>query len=205
VGVGIWLAQPKAQPKPFITTLQKGEFQAVPNTCKVIPASVLSQVLSGKPSKSVQTAGSAGNSDCTYTVDAKPVFRVLDAKVQAFGPNLIAPGNGSATSYAVYSFGQEKQSLAKPSKGTASPPATIRSIPGLGSRAFNAAQVYHQGKTVTDRDTVMLQYRNVLIMISLWANDSNGFGPVATSQLQFDAQSVARSLLATVKKEPTES
>ncbi|HET7017352.1 MAG TPA: hypothetical protein VFI65_25750 [Streptosporangiaceae bacterium] len=205
VGVGIWLAQPKPAPKPFITTLQKGEFKAVPNTCKVISASTLGQVLSGKPSKAVPTGSGAGNSECTFTVDAKPVFRVLDVKVQAFGPNLIAPGNGSATSYAVYLFSQGRQSLAKPAKGTAQPSATIRSVPGLGSKAFSAAQVYHQGKTVTDRDTVMLQYRNVLITISLWANDSNGFGPVSPSQLQFQALSVARSLLTTVKAEPTES
>jgi hypothetical protein len=207
VGVGIWLGQPKPPVKPFITTLQKGEFKAVPNTCKVISASTLGQVLSGKPSKAVPTGSGAGNSECTFTVDAKPVFRVLDVKVQAFGPNLIAPGNGSATSYAVYLFAQGRQALAKPAKGTAQPSATIRSVPGLGTKAFSAAQVYHQdkGKTVTDRDTVMLQYRNVLITISLWANDSNGFGPVSTSQLQFDALTVARGLLATVKTEPTES
>ncbi len=203
VGVGFWLAQPKAQPKPFITSLQKGEFKSVPNTCKVVSGATLKQVLSGTPAKSVQTSASAGSSECSYQVDAKPIFRVLDVKVQAFGPNLIAPGNGSATSYAVYSFGQAKQSLAKPSKNTAQPPATIRSIPGLGSRAFSAAQVYHQGKTVTDRATVQVQYRNALITISLWANDSNGFGTVSAGQLQFDAESVARSLLTTVKSEPT--
>ncbi|HEX9623723.1 MAG TPA: hypothetical protein VF979_05035 [Streptosporangiaceae bacterium] len=184
--------------------MQKGEFKSVPDTCKVIPLSALSQVLASKPSKSVQTSSSAGTSECTYTVDAKPVFRVLDVKVQAFGPNLIAPGNGSATGYAVYSFAQARQSLAKPSKGTAQPSATIKSIPGLGSRAFSAAQVYHQGKTTTDRDTVLLQYRNALITISLWANDSNGFGPISTGQLQFYAVTVARDLLATVKAQPTE-
>ena len=204
VGVGIWLAQPKPPAKPFITTLQKGEFKAVPNTCKAVSATALRQVLAGTPSKDVQTSASAGNSDCTFQVDAKPVFRVLDVKVQAYGPNLIAPGNGSATSYAVYSFTQERQSLAKPSKGTAQPSATIRPVPGLGSRAFSAAQVYRQGKTITDRDTVQVQYRNALITISLWANDSNGFGPVSAGQLQFDAVSVARDLLATVKTEPTE-
>jgi len=203
VGVGFWLAQPKSQPKPFVTALQKGEFKAVPDTCKVISAPALSQVLAGSASKSVKTSSTAGDSECTYTVDAKPVFRVLDIKVQAFGPNLIAPGNGSATSYAAYLFTQGRQALAKPPKHTATPPASIRPIPGLGSQAFSAAQVYHQGKTTTDRGTVLLQYRNVLITISLWANASNGFGPVSTGDLQSGAVNVARDLLAAVKTQPT--
>lgn len=204
VGVGIWLAQPTPKAKPFITSLQKGEFTAVPNSCKVISPSTLSQILSGTPGKSVQITSSAGDSECTFTVDAKPVFRELDIKVQAFGPNLIAPGNGSATSYAVYSLEQARQTLAKPPKHTAAPPATITSVPSLGSRAFSAAQVFHQGKVITDRDTVQLQYRNALITISLWANDSGGFGPVSTGLLEPGALSVARDLLAAVKSEPTQ-
>lgn len=204
VGVGIWLAQPTPKAKPFITSLQKGEFTAVPSSCKVISPSTLSQILSGTPGKPVQISSSAGDSECTFQVDAKPVFRELDIKVQAFGPNLIAPGNGSATSYAVYSFEQARQALAKPPKHTAAPPATIKSVPGLGSRAFSAAQIFHQGKVITDRDTVQLQYRNALITISLWANDSGGFGPVSTGLLEPGALSVARDLLAAVKSEPTQ-
>jgi hypothetical protein len=202
VGVGIWLAQPTPKHQNFVTTLQKGEFQTVPNTCKVISPSALNQFLAGTPSRSVQTANSATNSECTYTVDAKPVFRVLDVTVQAFTPNLIAPGDGSATSNAAYSLSQGRQALAKPSKHAASPPATIKSIPGLGSRAFSATQIYHQGGVI-DRVTVLLQYRNVLITIKLWANDSGGFGPVSIGQLQTDAESAARDLLATAKAQPT--
>jgi hypothetical protein len=204
VGLGIYLASPTPKPQKFVTTLQKGEFKIVPNTCKAISALSLSQFLAGKPSKSVQTANSATNSECTYQVDAKPIFRVLDVNVQASTPNLIAPGNGSATSNAVYSFAQDRQALAKPSKHTAQPPATIRSVPGLGSRAFSAAQIYHQGGVI-DRVTVELQYRNVVITVKLWANDSDGFGPVTTGQLQLDAETAARGLLATVKTQPTES
>jgi hypothetical protein len=204
VGVGFYLAQPTPKPKPFITTLQNGEFTAVPDACKAISAAVLGQILAGKPGKPVQISSSAGDSECTYQVDAKPIFRELDIKVQAFGPNLIAPGNGSATSYAAYSFDQGRQALAKPPKHAASPPAAIESIPGLGSRAFSAAQVFHQGKVITDRDTVYLQYRNALVTISLWANASGGFGPVSTGLLEPGAVSVARDLLAVVKSQPTE-
>jgi hypothetical protein len=204
VGVGFYLAQPTPKRSPFVTTLQKGEFKAVPDACKAISASVLSQILAGQPGKPVQITASAGDSECTYQVDAKPIFRELDIKVQEFGPNLIAPGNGSATSYAAFSFAQARQALARPSKHTSAPPATISSIRGLGTRAFTAAQVFHQGKVITDRDTVTLQYRNALITINLWANDSKGFGPVSTGLLEPGAVSVARDLLTVVKSEPTQ-
>lgn len=204
VGLGIYLAQPSPKPQNFVTTLQKGEFKAVPNTCKAISASNLSQFLAGQPSKSVQTANSATDSECTYQVDAKPIFRVLDVSVQASTPNLIAPGDGSATSNAVYSFAQDRLALAKPTKHSVAPPATIRSIPGLGSRAFTAAQIFHQNGEI-DRVTIMVQYRNVVITVKLWANDGGGFGPVTTGQLEPDALAAARDLLATVKTQPIES
>lgn len=199
--VVIILVQPKAHKAPFVDALQKGEFTKVPNACQVLSPSLLSQYLGGTPSKNVETSGGAAKSDCTFQVDSKPTFRVLDITVQAYTPNLIAPGNGSATSYAVYSFGQARQLLVKPPKSAPQPPATIKSIAGMGSKALKALQVYRSG-ALTDRATVLVQYRNALITLSLWATASGGFGPVSTSQLQADAVGAARDVLAQVKTEP---
>lgn len=200
--VVIILVQPKAVKPLFVDHLQKGEFTQAPDACKVLPASLLGQYLNGKPSKSVQTAGGASKSECSFSVDSKPNFRVLDITVQAYTPNLIAPGNGSATSYAVYTYGQARQLLVKPPRHAPEPPATILPIPGLGSKSLKALQVYRSG-SLTDRATVLVQYRNAMITVSLWATASGGFGPVSTSELQADAVGAARDILAKVKSEPT--
>src|SRR6185437_4134484 len=113
-----YLVEPSAPTLPYITTWQKGEFRDVPNACRVLAPSTLSGDLGGHPSKSVQTFAAATKSECTFQIDAKPTFRVLDISMQAYTPSLIAPGNGSATSYARYTFAETRQELAKPSKGT---------------------------------------------------------------------------------------
>ncbi len=195
------LAQPTPRPSPYVSHLQKGEFASVPNSCQAMPASLLSQYLGGTPSKNVQTASGAQKSECTFQVDTKATFRVLDITVQAYTPNLIAPGNGSATSYAKYTFAQAKQMLAKPPRHTPQPPGTIKPISGLGAKAFSALQVYHSNAR-TDRATVLVQFRNVVATVSLWATASKGFGPVPVSQLLADAAGAARDVLAKVKAEP---
>lgn len=197
-GVVIALIQPSHHRALFVSHLQKGEFTSAPNACQVLTPTQLSQYLSGQPPKGVQTSG---KSDCSYQVDSKPNFRVLDISVQAYPPSLIAPGNGSATRNAIYTFGQARQQLVKPPKHAPEPPATIKPIPGLGSTALSALQLY-RGRLHTDRATVLVQYRNVMINVSLWASDSGGYGPVSVSELQADAVGAARDVLAMVKKEP---
>jgi hypothetical protein len=196
-----YLAVPAPRQGPYVTSFQKGEFSQVPNACKIVSAAALRQYVGGTPGKSVQTSAGAGKSECTYTFDVKPTFRVLDITVQAYSPSLITPGDGSATSYATYTFGQMRQVLAKPPRHTPSPPATITPIGGLGSQAIGAVQIY-KGSPTNDRATVLARYRNVLMTINLWAAASGGFGPVSIPQLQADAQAAARAALASVKAEP---
>ncbi len=200
-GFVYYIAQPTPQPKPYVTALLKGEFRQVPNACRIVPGSALSRFLGGKPSKSVQTFSDVAKSECTYQVDLKPTFRVLDITVQAYTPSLIAPGNGSATSYAIYTFAQTRQVLARPPKHTQQPPAAITPINGLGSQALTATQVYRLGPT-NDRATVLVRYRNVLITASLWATVGRGFGPVSITALQADAQAAARAVLTAVEAQP---
>jgi len=203
-GYVVYLAQPTPQPKPYVTRLLKGEYAQVPNACRLLSSSVLSQYLGGRPSKGVQTFSAASKSECTYQVDVKPTFRVLDITDQAYPPSLIAPGNGSATSYAVYTFAQTRHVLAKPPRNAAEPRARIATIGGLGDEAISAVQVYRIHAT-TDRVTVLVRYRNVLITASMWATVSGGFGPVSMSVLEVDAQNAASAVLASLKTEPAVS
>jgi hypothetical protein len=184
--------------------LQKGELRNVPDSCRVIGSATLGQYLPGTM-KSIQPFSDPQHSQCTYTVDARPVFRVLNAAVQAYQPaGYIAAGNGGATANAIYTYAQQRQQLLKPAKNTPQPPASITALRGLGQQAFSAVQVFHLG-AITDRVTVIVRYRNVLITASLDAQVSSGFGPAPVSELRAGALAVARKLLTAVLAEPTVS
>jgi hypothetical protein len=200
-GVVIFVTRPTPVQSPFVKVLQKGEFAGVPNACRVIGAAALSQYLAGTP-KAYQANDFAAQSECTYTVDAKPTFRVLDASMQAYQPAaFIGTGNGSGTAYATFSYFSERQQLVRPPKHTPEPPATITPIAGLGQAALSAVQVFHVG-AVTDRVTVLVRYRNVVITASVEAQVSGGFGPVTISDLRAGALAAARQLLAAVQAQP---
>ncbi|HVB46654.1 MAG TPA: hypothetical protein VNF47_28645 [Streptosporangiaceae bacterium] len=199
-GAVYFLDQPAPKTGGPITTLQKGEFRTVPDACRVLASTALRQYLAGVP-KSFQPFSYPDDSQCSYTVDAKPTFRILNITVQADQPSLNVPGNGSATTNAVVTFAEQQQVLAKPPKHTPAPAASIRKIGGLGDQALSAVQVFHVG-SVTDRVTVLARYRNVLITASLEGQVSGGFGPVSISELQAGAIAAARDLLAQVKAQP---
>jgi hypothetical protein len=201
VAVAIFfLVEPSAPPRQYVTALQKGEFRAVPNACRVIGPSSLRQYLNGTPNKGVQTFGAVTKSECTFQVDSKPTFREVDITFQAYTPSLIAPGNGSATSYARYTFAQTRQELATPPKNTPEPPATIKPVSGLGSQAVTAVQLFRQ-RSKTDLVTVLVRVHNVLITVKLWATVGRGFAPVSIPQLESSAQAAARTSTAAVSKQ----
>lgn len=202
VAVAVYfLVEPSAPPRQYITTLQKGEFRGVPNACRVIAPASLRQFLNGTPSKSVQTFAAATKSECTFEVDSKPTFRELDIIMQAYTPSLIAPGNGSATSYARYTFAQTRQLLATPPKNTAEPPATMAPLSALGSQAVTAVQLYRQ-RSKTDLVTVLVRVHNVLITVKLWASVGRGFAPVSIPQLREYAVNAAQTSTAAVSSQP---
>jgi hypothetical protein len=132
-------------------------------------------------------------------VDAKPAFRQLNVVLQALQPNA-GYGNGSATADARFNFAQQRALLAKPSKRTPQPPATITLV-GLGDKAFVAVQVY-RGGVAANKVTVLIRYRNVLITTSLLGDVSGGFGPAPISELRAGALAEASALLAAVKAQP---
>lgn len=199
-GLGIYLAQTPAKKSPFVTKLQKGEFRAVPDACKVVGAATLHQIMNGTP-RSIQPQQGQAQSECTFTVDASPVFRVLNVNLVALRASLVPVGDGGATANARYNFSQKVTQLRKPPKRTAQPPATITAVPGLGQQAISAVQNFHDSGA-TDKVTVVVRYKNVLITVSLQGQSGHGFGPVTTGELRSGALAVARAALTGAKGEP---
>jgi hypothetical protein len=203
VAGGRWLTMSPAPKSPFVTTLQKGEYRQVPDACKVIAPADLHRLLNGTP-KSIQLYKEPTQSACTFQVDAQPTFRVLNITVLAYQASLTASGNGSATANARYNFAVEQNLLQKPGKHSAQPPATITPVSGLGSEAFTALQVLRAGQE-SDRVTVLVRYRNVLITASLQAQETGGFGPVPVGELRSSVLAVARTVFNAVRAEQTVS
>jgi hypothetical protein len=200
-GLGIYLSQSHPRKSPFVTQLQKGEFNAVPDACKVVGASVLHLIMKGTP-RTIQPQNGKAQSECTFTVDASPVFRVMNVNLQALGASLAPVGNGSATANAKYEFGLRRSHLLKPPKRTAQPPATVSLVPGLGQQAISALQTF-RGQSPTEIVTVLARYKNVLITVSVQGHSGNGFGPVSVGELRAGAVKVARASLSNLQGLPT--
>jgi hypothetical protein len=181
---------------PLVTTFQRGEFQSVPNACDEISPALLAQYLPGKVAQVSQALGSTTQSQCTWTLDHRPSFRVLTVSTQAYAPSLLASGNGSATASATDAYSQTLQGLRDPPKSSRQPRAQLGAAVGLGRYAFTALQVFHVGDT-TDEVTVVVRDRNVLIHITMQAQEhGNGFRPVPAATLRAAALAAADEVLA---------
>ena len=203
VGVGFVLFQSARAEAPVRdATTSRASSRSVPDACKVVGAAALHQIMGGTP-KVTQPQSDAALSQCAFTVDAKPTFRVLQLNVQAYNASLTVPvGDGSATANAKYTIAEQRRLLAHPPKHTPQPPAAITPVTGLGDEAFSAVQVFHT-RSVVDLVTVWARYRNVLITAVFQGQASGGFGPVTVSELRSGALAAARAALTQVKGEPT--
>lgn len=204
VGLLIHYRHKPAPVSNFITTLQPGEFRSVPDACKAVSAATLSQYLPGTR-KALLSSASPNQSQCTFTVDAKPVFRVLEVTSQAFQPQALATGNGSATYNASYSYLQLENALATPPKKSPLPKAQISQLAGLGQSGLSALQVSRVGGARMDLVTVLVRDRNALITITLQGQASDGYGPVSITQLRTGALAAAKQVLAGVAAGPAVS
>jgi hypothetical protein len=205
LAAGIWYLTSGSAParnSKYISTLQKGDLRVVPDSCHAVAPAVVRQYLNGTPTHAQPYAWSATQNECTFTVDAKPVFRELNIEAQVYPPSLTTPGNGSATTAATYSFAQQREQFIRPPKNTPQPRATIAPVSGVGDEALTAVQVFHAGGAVSDRVTVLARYRNVIITVYLQGQGSGGFGPVSVSELRSGALAVARDVMAKVRLEP---
>jgi CheY-like chemotaxis protein len=197
---------PQSGPKklPYVTKLLPGEFKSVPDACKAISATVLSSALPGPGLQTTQSASGASDSQCTFTLDHRPDFLVLEVTAQAYQPFAAATGNGSASQNALDNHETARQTLAQHTKGSPLPAAAITTLANLGQKAFSAFQRERAGGIVTDVVTVNVLDRNVLITVIMQGQESgHGFGPVPPSDLQTGASSAAGSVLAQVRTQPT--
>jgi len=204
-GVGYeYLHRPSPHPVPdsLVTTFQPGEFKTVPNACTAVTAATLNQYLPG--SRRVVTPRSlygSAQSLCDWTLDAKPVYRVLELTVRAYAPSGLASGNGSATFAAKDAYQQASQAKTHPPRATHLPRATVVKVPGLGSSAFAALQVPSAGGDKTNLLTVVVRDRNVLVTVVSQgpARAGGGYQPVSPAALQAAAAAAARDVLAAMR------
>jgi hypothetical protein len=191
---------PAPQSSGLVTTFQPGEFRSVPSACGSVSPAMLSQYLPGKVAEVSQALGSTTQSQCTWTLDARPDFRVLTVTSQAYAPSLLASGDGSATFSAIDAYGQELQTLQHPPKGTREPKAQIGVALGLGQTAFTALQVFHGGGDTTDEVTVVAREHNVVITVTMQGQEhGGGFGPVPDATLRAAALAAAHEALAALR------
>jgi hypothetical protein len=184
----------------LVTTFLPGESRSVPNTCSALSAATLAQYLPGRVSKVAQPLSSTTQSQCTWTLDARPDFRVLTVSSQAYTPNLLSSGDGSATFGAIDAYGQEMQTLQNPPRSSKLPKAELGGAVGLGPDAFTALQVFHVRGATTDEVTVVVRDRNVLIIVTMQGQEhGGGFGPVPVATLRAAALSATHEVLAGIR------
>jgi hypothetical protein len=184
----------------LVTTFLPGEFRTVPDACHAIGAATLAQYMPGRVTRVAQSLGGAAQSQCTWTLDIKPDFRVLTVNSQAFAPSLLSSGNGSATFGAIDAYQQQLQQLQHPPKSSGAPKAQLGTAVGLGRDAFTALKVFRVGGVVTDEVTVVVRDRNVLIVVTMQGQQrGGGFGPVPLPTLRAGALAAAHEVLAGIR------
>ena len=182
----------------LVTSFQPGDIRSAPNACQVVTAATLGQYLPGKRARAVIQSGRS-ESQCTWTLDARPVYRVLEVTTQAFAPNLLSTGNGSATFSAIDAYDAALLAMQNPPKAAHRPKAQLGAPGGLGNAAFIALQVWHTGGNTTDFVTVVARKRNALLTVTLEGLDHSargGYGPVSVTSLQAGALAIAHQVMA---------
>ncbi len=184
----------------LVTTFQAGELKTVPNACTAVTAATLGQYLPGTRHMVVpHSLDGSAQSMCDWTVDAPPMYRLLDVTVQAYAPSGLASGDGSATNAAADAYQQALAQKTRPPKASRQPPATITPLTGTGSAAFSALQVLSGGGDTTDLITTVIRQRNVLVTVVLdgLARSRGGkYGGVSLPELQAGAAAAGRDVLA---------
>jgi hypothetical protein len=187
----------------LVTTFLPGELQQVPNACTSVPSATLGQYLPGQRKVAAPPLNTGANSQCTWTLDKPPLYRVLEVNIQAYSPSGLASGDGSATFAAIDAYAEAETAKQNPGPRSGQPKATVTDLPGMpGGRdsvAFQATQVFRSNGAVTDMVTAVVRYRNVIVTVVMngleHANTGN-YGPVSPSMLSSAAQTVAQQVTA---------
>jgi hypothetical protein len=192
----------------LVTTFLPGEVQQVPDACKAVSTATLSQYLpGGQPAVAFPPLNGGTDSQCTWTLDKAPVYRVIEVDVNAFSPSGLASGNGSATFAASDAYASDLQTMQKPPAGSDQPAAQTTYISGMGDSAFVAWQTFNRNGTVSYKATVFVRYHNVIVTSVVnalnQATTSKGdYGPVqgGMDTLKAAATQAAKEALAQIPK-----
>lgn len=192
----------------LITTFLPGELQKVPNACTAVPDSTLTQYLPGQLKRAEPPLNSGAQSECTWTLDSPPMYRVLEVNITAYSPNALV-GNGSATFAATFAVAEDETSLQHPGPKSGAPAASVASINDLGTSAFSAYQVFNEtsngSQTVTDIASAYVRYRNVIVQVVLnglakgTGKGGKPYSGATRGALQAAVLSVARQVTSAVK------
>lgn len=176
----------------FVTTFQGGEFRTVPNSCTAVTSATLGQYLPGKRRMvAPRSLNGAAQSLCNWTLDAPPLYRVLEVNAQAYSPSGLATGNGSATQAAIDTYQQDLAALRHPPRATHLPPATVTPLHGLGTAAFAALQVVQARGISTDLETVVARDHNVVITVVMQGPHGRSGRYHAASQSELQSGAIA--------------
>jgi len=200
---GVLFLWGRGEPAPatsdgFVTTFQHGEFKTVPAACAAVTSATLNQYLPGKRRMvAPHSLNGSAQSLCNWTLDAPPLYRVLEVNVQAYAPSGLATGNGSATNAAIDAYQQSLRSIRHPAKATRLPPATVTPLHGLGSAGFAALQVVRAGGISTDLETVVARDRNVVVTVVVQGPHAGGgrYRAAPQSELQSGALAAATDIV----------
>jgi hypothetical protein len=196
-------------PKPslYVTTLLPGEFKSVPAACSSVSPAVLSAYVPEPGRTTTSQISTSTDSECSFTVDRKPVFLVLEVTAQSYQPFAAASGTGtaagSASANAQDNYALVQSGLTHPPKTSPLTAAQVTALPKVGQQAFVALQQEHVKDISTQVATVVIRERNVVITVSESGQESgHGFGPVSVTTLQSGAIAAAKDLLAKTLTQP---
>lgn len=206
-GITAFVTHHTPKPALYVTSLQPGEFKSAPNACTSVSTTVLNQYLPGPGRTSSSEQSDSTDSQCSFTVDRKPLLLVLEVTAEAYQPFAAATAGGSppgsASANAQDNYALVRQDLTMPTKRSPVSAAEVTALPGTGQQAFVAVQHEHVKGIDSDLVTVVVRERNVLITVSESGQESgHGFGPVPVSNLEAGAEAAARDVLAKVRAEP---
>jgi hypothetical protein len=192
----------------FVTNFQLGELQQVPDPCTAVPGQTLRQYMPGTLKEAAPPLNSGASTECTWTLDSAPTYRVLEVQLQAYSPSGLASGNGSATFAAEDAYQSFENGFTSPGPKSGQPKATVTDLSGMPggtqTSAFQATQVFTRGGATTDVANVLVRYRNVIITVVVDGLDQTSggkkYGPVAMSDLTAEANAVATEMASQIAK-----
>jgi hypothetical protein len=186
----------------LVTTFQPGEFKTAPNACTAMTPATLAQYLPGsRRMVAPHSLDGSAQSLCNWTLDAPPLYRVLEVTVQAYAPSGLATGNGSATDAAVDAYQQALQAKQHPARDTHLPAALVTQVARLGTAAFAALQVVPARSDPTDLETVVARDRNAVVTVVFQGphTRTGRYQPVPDGLLEAGAIATARDIVSQLR------